>query len=165
MGDYGGLNLYIGTKGKIISGNYGNEFKVLPLDLDYREPGKFLERIEEDPLGGGLHEMDWVRACKENPRSRKEACSSFEYAGPLTETVVMGNLAIRLQALQRTFEWNGDRMEITNIGAGEKLNLITTNQYKKVDKKPKFLTEYKEVNALEFARELIKPTYREGWNW
>jgi len=163
MGDYGGMNLFIGTKGKIISGYYGNEYKVLPYDLDYKDSEKTLERIAESPLGGGLHEMDWVRACKENPESRKEASSNFEYAGPLTETVVMGNLAIRLQALQRELDWDGEKMEITNIGADEKINLITTHQYKKVNKQPQFNTEYQEVNALEFAQQMIKHEYRKGW--
>ncbi len=165
MGDFGGMNLFIGTKGKIISGYYGNEYKVLPYDLDYKEPEKIIQRIEKSPLGGGLHEMDWVRACKENPESRVEASSNFEYAGPLTETVVMGNLAIRLQALERELEWDGEKMEITNIEANEKLKLITTNQYKKIDKKPQFNTEYKEVNALEFAQGMVRHNYREGWGW
>jgi len=109
--------------------------------------------------------MDWVRACKEDAASRKEACAHFGYSGPLNETVVMGNLAIRLQGLNREFDWDGIKMEITNIGPNEKLNLITKNEYKKIDKQPQFNTEYKEVNALEFAREMIKHTYREGWGW
>ncbi len=37
------------------------------------------------------HHSDWIRACK---TGRKAACS-FEYAGPLTETVLLGNVAYR----------------------------------------------------------------------
>ncbi|HYW97336.1 MAG TPA: Gfo/Idh/MocA family oxidoreductase [Bacteroidales bacterium] len=165
MGDFGGMNLYIGSKGKIISGYYGNDYKVLPYDLQYEEPKQMIERVKKDPLGGGLHEMDWVRACKEDPDSRKEATSNFEYAGPLTETVVMGNLAIRLQGLERELEWDGEKMAMTNIGPDETLKLITTNQYKKVDKQPQFNTEYQEVNAFEFSKELVRHTYRDGWGW
>jgi len=109
------------------------------------------------------HEMDWVRACKEDPDSRKEASAHFGYSGPLNETVVMGNLSIRLQGLNREFDWDGEKMEITNIGPNETLNLITKHEYSKINKQPQFNTEYKEVNALEFAREMIRHTYREGW--
>jgi predicted dehydrogenase len=165
MGDSGGTNLYIGTKGKIISGYYGNDYRVLPDDLQYQEPKEMIERVQKDPLGGGLHEMDWIRACKEDPDSRKEATSNFSYAGPLTETVVMGNLAIRLQDLDRILEWDGEKMAITNINPDEKLNLITTHQYKKVNKQPQFNTEYEEVNALAFSQDLVKHKYREGWGW
>lgn len=161
MGNWGNMNLYIGTKGKIISDYYGRSAKVL---LD--NPGKKtvqIERIPDHPLGGGRHEMDWVRACKEDPGSRKQASAHFGYSGPLNETVVMGNLSIRLQGLNREFDWDGEKMEITNIGPGETLNLITKHEYTKINKQPQFNTEYKEVNALEFAREMIRHTYREGW--
>lgn len=109
--------------------------------------------------------MDWVRACKEDPASRKEASSNFDYAGPLTEMVVMGNLAIQLKGLNRELEWDGENMKFKNIGGDEKLNLIISHIYKKVDKQPQFRTERKEVNALEYANELIRHTYREGWGW
>jgi predicted dehydrogenase len=165
MGDQGGMNLFVGTKGKIISGYYGNDFKVLPYDMDYKEPAQMVDRIEPSPLGGGLHEMDWVRACKETPESRKEAASCFEYAGPLTETVVMGNLAIRLQALERELEWDGEKMEITNIRADEKIKILTSHQYRKVNKQPQFNDETMDVNALEFAQGMIRHHYREGWAW
>jgi len=72
--------------------------------------------------------MDWVRACKENPDTRKETCSNFEFAGLLSEMVLMGNLAIRLQDLRRKLIWDGERMEFKNIGPGEKINIITTHQ-------------------------------------
>ncbi|MDD2380541.1 MAG: Gfo/Idh/MocA family oxidoreductase [Mariniphaga sp.] len=157
------VNLYIGTKGKIISANYGANFKVI-VD-DYKKPPETIDRVPDHPLGGGRHEMDWVRACKEEASSRKEACSNFDYAGPLTEMVVMGNLAIRLQGLNRELEWDGENMRFKNIDANEKLNLITSHIYKKVNKQPQFRTERKEVNALEFTNELIKHTYREGWGW
>lgn len=163
MGDWGNLNLYIGTKGKIISDNYGANAKILtgnPATTTVT-----MDRVADDKLGGGRHEMEWVRACKEDAASRKEACSHFGYSGPLNETVVMGNLAIRLQGLNRELDWDGKNMKITNIGANEKLKLITKNEYKKVNKQPQFNTEHKEVNALEFANEMIKHNYREGWGW
>ncbi len=54
----------------------------------------------------GGHELDWIRACKEDPDSRIECSSNFGYAGPMNEVVVMGNLAIRLQDLKRKLKWD-----------------------------------------------------------
>ena len=56
--------------------------------------------------------MDWVRACKEDADSRTEACANFDYAGPLTEMVLMGNLAVRFP--NKKLLWDGPNMEITN---------------------------------------------------
>ncbi len=157
------VNLYVGTKGKIISANYGENYKVL-LD-DYKKPLQTIERVPDHPLGGGRHEMDWVRACKEDADSRKETASNFDFAGPLTEMVLMGNLAVRLQGLNRELEWNGESMKFKNISPNEKLKLITSHIYKKVDNQPSFKTNYEEVNAQEFTNEMIKHTYRDGWGW
>ena len=79
--------------------------------------------------------------------------------------VLMGNLSVRLQSLRRELEWDGESMAFKNIYPGEKANLITSHIYKKVNKQPKFRTDRMEVNALDFASEMIKHTYREGWGW
>lgn len=157
------VNLYIGTKGKIITGNYGSGYKVI-LD-DYKRPPRTIERIVDHKLGGGRHEMDWVRACKENAGSRKETASNFDFAGPLTEMVLMGNLSLRLQGLNRELEWDGERMEFRNIDSNETLKLIKSHIYKKENMSSSFKTDRVDVNALEFATELIKHNYREGWGW
>ena len=132
---------------------------------DYKKPFRPSNVFRIIRLGGGRHEMDWVRACKEDADSRKETASNFEYAGPLTEMVLMGNLAVRLQGLNRELEWNGENMKFKNISPNEKLKLITSHIYKKVDNQPSFKTNYEEVNAQEFANEMIKHTYRDGWGW
>ncbi len=163
MGNSG--NLFIGTKGKIICSNYGENFKLLPLDKEFKKPEETTERIPDHSLGGGRHEMDWVRACKENPENRKEACSNFEYAGPLSEMVLMGNLAIRLQGLNRILEWDGENIEITNIDTDEKIKILKSHQYKRIKGRARFYDDWEEFNALESAREWIKHAYRNGWKW
>ncbi len=52
--------------------------------------------------------MNWVEACK----GGEAACSNFDYSGPLTEMVLMGNLSIRVPG-QRLL-WDGENMEVTN---------------------------------------------------
>ena len=65
-------------------------------------------RIERIPGGEEGHEKDWVRACK----GGKPASSNFDYSGPLSETVLMGNLAVRYP--DRKLLWDGEKMEVTN---------------------------------------------------
>lgn len=49
-----------------------------------------------------------MRACK----GGKPASSNFDYSGPLSEMVLMGNLAVRFPNQQLL--WDGEGMEVTN---------------------------------------------------
>jgi predicted dehydrogenase len=72
--------LYVGDKGKILGDT------ILPLSLrsSYVPPAPYI------PSSPG-HEQEWINACKGGPL----AGSDFEWAGPLTETVLLGNIALR----------------------------------------------------------------------
>ena len=59
------------------------------------------------------HYMEWVKACKGGPKTSAD----FDYSGPLTETVLLGNLAARTG--QRIF-WDTKKFEITNIPEANK---------------------------------------------
>ena len=102
------------------------------------------------------HEMDFVRACKESPENRVPPLSNFEYAGPLNEMVVMGNLAIRLKSLNKKLQWDGVNMRVTNLNASDEIKV--TNGIPK--QKPETLT----VNAIQATEEYIRHTYRKGWS-
>jgi predicted dehydrogenase len=107
LGDNNGGILLIGDDGAIMAGCYGESPRLVPETAmkKYKRPPKSLERIE---LGSDGHELDWIRACK----GGKPASSHFDYSGPLSETVLMGNLAIRFP--DRPLLWNGEAMEVTN---------------------------------------------------
>jgi len=107
MGDKDGGILLIGEKAAIMAGCYGESPRIVPESKmkKYKRPKKSLERI---PEGADGHEQDWIRACK----GGKPACSNFEYSGPLSEAVLMGNLAVRFPG--RPLLWNGEAMEVTN---------------------------------------------------
>lgn len=120
MGDDDGGLLFIGDKGLLMTGCYGDSPRLLPEARmrEYKPPVKSIPRI---PNGRAGHEQDWVRACKGGPA----ASSSFDFSGPLSEMVLMGNLAVRFP--NRQLLWNGEKMEVTNDPAA---NAFVRRQYR-----------------------------------
>ncbi len=156
MNNQGGGVLFHGTKDTLVCGCYGRD----PWLLSGRVPNvpKTERRVE-----GGKHEQDWVRACKESPESRVPSKSDFSEAGPFNEMVVMGVLAVRLQGLNKELEWNGEKMEFTNIGDNDEVRLTISDNFTIVDGDPKFDRPNLTINAKEFASEMVKHTYRQGF--
>lgn len=144
--DIGGANsangvLIIGEKG-IISTNINDSSPLMPklyLNDGTQEFGPQTEPNDEPEYG---HQRLWVDACKTGFGSteHKGLTSSFDYAGPMTETVLMGNLAIRSYMLRRENSkgqmefygrkkllWDGDNLKITNL---EEANQFVTRTYR-----------------------------------
>jgi hypothetical protein len=154
--DSGGGVIFHGTKDKLICGCYG----VNPWLLSGRKPDapKFRRRVETS------HEMDWARACKESVAVRTPTASDFSEAGPFNEMVVMGVLAVRLQALNKTLEWNGENMEFTNLKDDETIRTVIKDGFEIHDGHPTFKKTWTDpVPAKEFAAELVKHNYRAPW--
>ncbi len=162
----GGGTYFYGTKDILHVGCYGVQPELLS-GKKINAP-KTERRVEEELKQAwheGAHEMDWVRACKESPENRKPCTSDFAEAGPFNEMVVMGVLAVRLQALNKTLEWDGDNMKFTNINADEKIRTVIKDGFKIHDGHPTFNKDWTEpMNAVEYSQELIKHTYRDGWS-
>jgi hypothetical protein len=55
-------------------------------------------------------------------------------------------------------------MEFTNIGADEKVRLTISDNFTIIDGDPKFDRPNITIDANEFASEMIKHTYRQGWS-
>ncbi len=98
--------LYVGDRGKIMHKSHGGKPTLLPLSRmnNFQRPDETLPRIK------GSHEQNWIDACK----GGAPACSNFNYSGPLTEVVLLGNLAIRTDG---KLLWDGPNMRVTNIEA------------------------------------------------
>ena len=81
----------IGEKGVISCGVYGLEPKL------YRKGKETLKFKTESKLLDHDHHMEWINGIKGGYGSAayEKITAPFEYAGPFTETVLMGNLAIR----------------------------------------------------------------------
>ncbi len=158
MNDDGGGVIFHGTKDTLICGCYGKD----PWLMSGRVPNapKVLREVPNDN-----HYMDWVRACKESPANRVETASPFSEAGPFNEMVVMGVLAIRLQALNQELHWDGVNMKFTNISPTATIRTVIKDGFQIKDGHPTFdKTMTEPVNAIEFANELIRHKYRDGWN-
>jgi predicted dehydrogenase len=100
--------LFVGENGSIMAGCYGSGPRILPEAKmkAYKQPAKTLRRVEGGTDG---HEADWLRSIKDG----KPASSNFEYSGPLTEMVLLGNLAIRSGG--KKLLWDGPNMKVTNV--------------------------------------------------
>ena len=118
MGDDGGGAIIIGTKGKMMCGTYGNNATLLPtaLSKDVKVP-QVIKRVPEG------HYLQWVNACIAG-FGKNELSSSFDYAGPLTESILMGNLALRSWNIKganggfpgrKKLLWDAENMKITNF--------------------------------------------------
>ncbi len=156
LNDRGGGVIFHGTKDTLICGCYG----VNPWLLSGRKPNSPKTQREITIS----HEMDWVRACKESPENRVETSSPFSEAGPFNEMVVMGVLAVRLQGLNQELEWDGKNMRFTNISEDATIKTIIEDGFKITDGHPTFDKTWTDpVNAVEYANEMIKHTYKNGF--
>ena len=111
---------FIGEKGTIMTPTYTEWARIVPETKQqaYTLPPKTLPRV---PRGSQGHEQNWIDACK----GKGQAVSNFDYSGPFTETVVMGNLAIRFPG--QKIEWDGPNMRVTNL---DEANELVTPKYR-----------------------------------
>ncbi|OIQ36206.1 MAG: oxidoreductase [Bacteroidetes bacterium MedPE-SWsnd-G1] len=119
--------LMIGEKGIMTCGTYGQEPKV------YLNSGEILtmdKRLFNNKLPESGHQIYWTEACKTGYGSKehKSLTSSFDYAGPLTESLLIGNLAIRsyMQKTGKKFNgrkkllWDSEKLRVTNFNDANK---------------------------------------------
>lgn len=127
----GGI-LFMGTKGILSAQLFGNNPKLYPeakfKDVKLPEPVRPL--VEGDTEG---HQQQWVKACKAGFGTYTS--SAFNESGPLTEIVLMGNLAVRSflhrennkYVGRKKLFWDGANMKITNF---ELANAFVKREYR-----------------------------------
>jgi len=97
-------NLCIGDKGKML----GHRLLPEARSKEYGKPPKILARSPG-------HHKEWIDACK----GGQPAGSNFDVSGPLTEVVLLGNIALRTG--QKLYEkglklhYDGPGMKVTNF--------------------------------------------------
>ena len=68
----------------------------------------FIDR-KIDPVKGKGHTAQWIDACK----GTGTPTSNFDYSGPLTETVLLGTIAIRFPG--QKLQWDSSSLTVTNV--------------------------------------------------
>lgn len=134
MGGWDGGVIFEGTKGKMMADCYGANPRLLPTKLmkEVSFPAETLARVPEG------HYVQWVNACLKG-YGNAVTSSHFDYAGPFTESVLMGNLAIRSYTIRKGDQYPGRK---------------------------KLLWDAKNMKITNFdeANQFVKREYREGWS-
>lgn len=140
FGNWDGGVLFIGTKGKLLFDCYGENPRLLPTKL-MKERELPAGKTEKVPEG---HYLQWVNACIKG-KGNGSLSSPFEYAGPFTESILIGNLAIRSWMMQhpKAKGWED-----------------------KYPGRKKLLWDAKNMTVTNFdeANRFVKRDYREGWS-
>jgi hypothetical protein len=110
--------IFVGTKGKLISETYSESPRLIPEKRmqAYKRPKKTIPRVE-----GSRHEQNWLDTIK----GKTKATSPFDYAGPFTETVLLGNLAVAFPGTKLL--WDGPGLKVTNH---EQANALVQHNYR-----------------------------------
>ena len=137
MSNQDGGMIFYGTKGKLLAGLFGTNPTLLPTKK-MNEVTLPAPKRELVPGGEEGHQQQWVKACKKGFGTYTS--SSFDEAGPLTETVIMGNLAIRSYNYaekdgrgnntypgRKKLLWDGENMRITNF---DQANRFVKREYR-----------------------------------
>lgn len=87
----------------------------------YEDFSKVAETLPKASNFDRCHYEEWINACKGGPK----AYSNFDNSGPLTEAVLLGNVAMRAGA---PIEWDSRRLKITNL---REANQLLSKKYPK----------------------------------
>jgi predicted dehydrogenase len=144
MGDGGNGTIFLGTKGKMMCGTYGITPQLLPTSRT--QTVNVPQTIARVPGGDEGHYAAWIEAAMAGYGSdkAKNLSSNFDIAGPLTESVLMGNLAIRSNDIQKK---NGNDIEYP----GRHIKLLWDGPNMK-------------ITNFDDANQFVKRTYRDGWS-
>ncbi len=143
FGDGGNGVLFLGTKGKMMCSTYGANPRLLPTSKT--DEVKVPQKLARVPGGADGHYAQWVEAAIAG-YGKKEVSSPFDIAGPLTEALLMSNLAIRGYDIRKP-RANGNGFDFP----GRYVELLWDNAQMKV-------TNLEEVNQF------VKRNYRDGYS-
>ena len=127
LGDANGKNgtLFVGTEGYATCDTYGDRPRVIAKSgksMKYDTPEQIIQRVAipgKDVWKSSY--VEWTNAIK----SGQQPGSNFDYSGPFTEWVVMGNLSLSFPG--EKLEWDAKTMTVTN---NRKANKLIMRDYK-----------------------------------
>ncbi len=112
MGTKGGGCIFYGTKGKLMCSVYGENPRLIPESKmkAFKRPPKTI------PRSPGIHQ-EWIEAIKKGTKSTTD----FEYSARLTETMLLGNIAIKVADKNKILRYDGQNMRFLNCDAANDL--------------------------------------------
>ena len=118
LGNGSGGMIFVGSKGKLMSGALAESPRLIPEPKmkEYKLPPKTL------PRSPGCAE-EWIAGIKNGT----PALANFDYAARLTETMLLGNIAIRLTSKNTVLKYDGAKMAFTNM---PEANQYLTREYR-----------------------------------
>jgi predicted dehydrogenase len=111
--------LYVGKKGVLYTGCYGNDMHIMP-----KAKMKDLPAVPKSLPRPGNIARDFLRACRAHS---SDTAANFEYSARLTEFILLGNLA-QHAGRNKIVEWDGPNMKVTNL---PELNAWVKTEYRK----------------------------------
>lgn len=142
FGDGNSGILFVGTKGKMMASEYGANPRLLPLSRN--QEVQVSETLPRVPGSAEGHYAQWVEGAIAG-YGNKVLSSPFSLAGPLTEAVLMANLAIRIADVPKP-KTNGKGFDYP----GSNTKLLWDHQNM-------------QVTNFDAANEFVKREYRKGW--
>jgi predicted dehydrogenase len=143
MGDGGNGVIFVGSKGKMMCSTYGADPRLLPTSKT--KEINVAQSIKRVPGGANGHYAQWVEASIAG-YGNMEVSSPFDIAGPLTEALLMGNLAIRSYDIRVA---RNDKPEHCDY-PGRNIKLVWDGANMK-------------VTNFDLANQFVKREYRQGW--
>ena len=116
--------LIVGSKATLMdTTSYARSPRLIPeskmREFSKNRPPKTIPRVPE-----GDHYKEWTQACK---GAGPLPGSNFDFSGPFSEMVLMGNLAVRMSG--KTIEWDGENMVCTNEAEANNLVRKTYREF------------------------------------
>ncbi|WP_080055038.1 Gfo/Idh/MocA family protein [Spirosoma aerolatum] len=140
FGNSDGGVLFIGSKGKLMADCYGANPRLLPLkDNQLLSIPETIPRVPNED-----HYLQWVDACIAG-YGKGVTSSPFEYAAPFTESILIGNLALRSWMLRDN---PSAKRSSERYNGRKKLYYDAPNM---------------KITNYDLANQFVKRDYRDGW--
>lgn len=141
FGNSDGGVLFIGSKGKLMADCYGANPRLLPLkDNQLLTIPETIPRVPNED-----HYLQWVDACIAG-YGKGTTSSPFEYAAPFTESILIGNLALRSWMLRDN---PSGKRTADRYNGRKKLYYDAPNM---------------KITNYDLANQFVKRDYRDGWS-
>lgn len=141
FGNSDGGVLFIGSKGKLMADCYGAKPRLLPLkENELINIPETIPRVPDED-----HYLQWVNACIAG-YGKGVTSSPFEYAAPFTESILIGNLALRSWMLRDN---PSAKRTVEKYNGRKKLYYDAPNM---------------KITNYDLANQFVKRDYRDGWN-